>query len=699
MKNRMPKSVVLPNAHFLIVKIRGSHYNLSKYNFQGGSRMLLEEAYKILELPEGANRAKIRHAYANLSKLYHVETHPEEFARLHEAYKLALSAAGTGAQVSQKENFKAEKTYLTSPFSEEEENISNSFSKKTLKSQDETNNFIDDLINTSFSIQSCHDLIQLIYYRCRYDEISLETDAALLRITNAEQNIADELQIGNETPFLPYEKEFFHIPFLTWVKQDWTCIVCHPTFYRMQYTERFLSELYHLLLEETLNLRDGIRQELYFALCMAYGFFLDNKGAVYETTGHPLLAKIKKLLSQNPRHGEYIKDLEIWPDCQRARSIVLFCQKVYTSFLPANQPVPYTDKNDDNNAAGDISLAETAAKLLLDPEILWEEFIYDCLTDFLDATLSGQLVKNREIFHQFVKKRQQYLELSELRQEFTRDFLNLMDNNIDENYIYNACYVPLATRLERIKDRYLAKKEWKKIICRPDFFQAFKNWLLRPFSSVPCLMHYDSWKFLRTCFCGSSPFEMDCIRYLTTEFYFPEYEKRYKRELIWEDAHIEEEYFKEVFPIPALSEGKHNVLTGFGHAKSARIMEIEKIFGNLTFDLSGLDFLSRIANAMTHFNFLLVTQKHEKEAVTGDAFCFFEDRVLLYRKKENLLCRLTHPVFYDLISWKFESAAFHVITGKTGYDDNFLDSACKNLYCYRFYAQYKRNDSPEKDDQ
>ncbi len=345
--------------------------------------MLLEEAYKILELPEGANRAKIRHAYANLSKLYHVETHPEEFARLHEAYKLALSAAaGTGAQVSQEEDFKAEKTYLTSPFSEEEENISNFFSEKTLKPQNETVNFIDDLIDTKFSIQSCYDLIQLIYYRCRYDEISPETDAALLRITNAEQDIADELQIGNETPFLPYEKEFFHIPFLTWVKQDWICIVCHPTFYRMQYTERFLSELYHLLLEETLNLRDGIRQELYFALCMAYGFFLDNKGAVYETTGHPLLAKIKKLLSQNPRHGEYIKDLEIWPDCQRARSIVLFCQKVYTSFLPANQPVPYTDKNDDNNAAGDKSLAETAAELLLDPEILWKEFIYDCLTDF-----------------------------------------------------------------------------------------------------------------------------------------------------------------------------------------------------------------------------------------------------------------------------------------------------------------------------
>ncbi len=95
--------------------------------------MLLEEAYKILELPEGANRAKIRHAYANLSKLYHVETHPEEFARLHEAYKLALSAAaGTGAQVSQEEDFKAEKTYLTSPFSEEEENISNFSVKRPL---------------------------------------------------------------------------------------------------------------------------------------------------------------------------------------------------------------------------------------------------------------------------------------------------------------------------------------------------------------------------------------------------------------------------------------------------------------------------------------------------------------------------------------------------------------------------------------
>mgnify|MGYP001041373334 CR=1 FL=1 len=668
--------------------------------------MLLQEAFKILNLNKEASRAEIRHAYANLSRIYHVETHPEEFSRLHEAYKLALSAGENKSAQLSKEDLQTSaqlifpeetKNRPVSDLSEtrkihpptpnhgeskkEEENFSNSFTS-----------FLDDLLGLNFSIQNCCEPIQLLYYQCRYDEISLETDSMPLRITNAEQGIIDDFEINMEILSLSEKKKFLKIPWSTWKILDWNCIICHPDFYRVQNTLSFLTELYHFLSEETLNLRDGIRQELYFALCIAYNFFSDKKENPQKTPEQLLLIKVESLLYHHPKHSEYIQDLKLWSSCKEARRIVAFCQKIYSKFLFADDSVLDTSQNNTSDP-DKISLSETAAKLLLDEEIPWKEFIYDLLTKFLDATLFGQFSKDREIFHQFVKGRKEFHKLSKLRRNFARDFINLLDNNIAENYIYNACYLPLSLRLDRIKNRYFTKKDWKKIICRPIFFQDFKNWLLprhNGFFSVPCIMHYDAWKLLRENFEGSSAFEMDSISYLTTEFYFPEYEKRYQKELLWEADHIGESYLKEIFPIPALSEGKLELLHNIESAAPVGIEEVEKIWGNLFFDSSGFDFLTRIARTMTHFNFLLVTQKHEKEAVPGDAFCFLQDEVLLYRKKENFLCRLTHPIFYDLISWKFEAAVFPVLNGKPGYNENFLNTACRDLYCYRHYAATKK---------
>ncbi len=651
--------------------------------------MLLQEAFQILELAEGAGRAQIRHAYARLSKIYHVETHPEEFARLHEAYKLALSAAEKPGSATGEEGEGTSGRFV-SPAKEQVRSrldLSGTDTGSNARSQlsggkDTTNDILDRILGTNFSIENCSELTQLLCYRCRYDEISPEINAILSRITNAEQGITDDahLQICAETiATLPNNTKFLGIAWGTWKTLGWTCIVCHPDFYRAQYTQDFLDELCHFLLEETLNLRNGIGQELYFALCMAYGFFSGQKEAAQgqDSRENLLLAEIEKLLRLHPKHKEYIKDLEIWPDCQEAQHIVLFCQEVYAKTIRAGWPASGTDSSNSYPS----QLPQTAAELLLDDEIPWKEFIYDCLSNFFKPWLSGQ----------FAKKRREFLRISQLRQNFSRDFIHLLDYNVEENYIYNACYLPLAARLDRIKNRYLTKKEWKKIICQPAFLQAFKNWFFprhNGFSSVPCMMFYDEWKILRTCFEGSSPFEESSTRYLTTEHYFPEFEKRYKRERIWEDAHIEEAYFKETFPLPALSQGKLDFLETIKDAAPATLVEIEKIWGNLSYDAAGLDFLTRITNAMVHFNFLLVTGKHEKDAIPGDAFCFLEEEVLLYRKKENLLCHITHPVFYDLISWKFTSAAYP--NGKMGYDEAFLNTACRNLYCYRCYAEQKR---------
>lgn len=705
----------------------------------------MQNAFQILGLAEGAGRAEIRRAYAKLSKIYHVETDPENFSRLHAAYKTALAAAGTGnAEAADTENPNrsetsassvrgdlgtapaqsmvkrsgasmpsgAEKGIGTNSASSEPENdtaADSSFSKpqkntdtnlsfpdqekSTDTNASTTGALLDQLLGTDFSVQNCSDLTQLLYYRCRYDEISPEMNAVLLRITNTEQGITDQAQLQTSSEimdFVPDDRKFLGIPWGSWKTLDWTCIVCHPDFYRVQYTPSFLCELYQFLSEEALNLRDGIRQELYFALCMAYGFFSSGEKSAAEPTESSPAAEIINLLRLHPKHAEYQKDLGLWPDCREAARIVLFCQKVYARFMPSAHPVSISQKADictDTAPKDSLTLSEAAAQLLLDEEIPWKEFIYDRLADCPGGSLCAQ----------FAKKREDFFQLCRLRREFARDFINLLDNHIEENYIYNASYLPLAIRLGRIKDCYLTRKDWKKIVCRPTLLKAFQEWLFprrNGFSSVPCQMHYDTWKMLRTCFEGSTPFEAKGTRYLSTEYYFPEYEKRYQRELVWESAHIEEEYFRKIFPLPSLSQGKLDLLHIIEKAAPAGIQEVEKIFGNLTFDSSGLDFLTRITNAMTHFNFLLVTQKREKEAVPGDAFCFLENEVLLYRKKENLVCRLSHQVFYDLISWKFEAAAFPVCLGRTGYNEDFLNTACRNMYYYRCYVENQKNDNP-----
>lgn len=720
------------------------------------SQTKMQNAFEILGLTEGASRAEIRHAYAELSKRYHVETDPEAFSTLHEAYKTALAAAGR-RNAGMGDNEKHDKSSRSAPSVREDfgtgfarsqaKNDGHSMTSGTKNNVDtashssetetdtgtnhssgtknaavhplppsETQNtphstssekasatsatasaspdaLLDRLLGVGFSIENCSDLTQLLHYRCRYEEISPEIRAVLLRIPDMEQGISDEAHLHTipEAALLPPDhRDFLGVPWARWKALNQTCIVCHPDFYRAQHTPSFLNELYRFLSEETLNLRGGIRQELYFALCMAYGFFSSGEESKKPHTENPTLAEIEKLLRLHPKHVEYQKDLDLWPECLTARRIVRLCHEIYADWMPSAHPASGTKKSDVFSEAAKKnadSLSEAAAELLLDDETPWKEFIYDRLTDCPDHSLRAQ----------FTEKRKYFFKLGRLRRKFADAFINLLDNHIEENYIYNAGYLPLATRLDRIKDRYLKGTDQKRIVCRPAFLAAFREWLFphrNGFSSVPCLMHYDTWKMLRTCFDGSSAIEAEGTRYLTTEYYFPEYEKRYQKELAWENARIEEEYFREAFPVPALSRGKLDLLDTIKNATPAGIADIEKIFGNLTFDPAGLDFLTRITNAMTRFNFLLVTQKREKEAVPGDAFCFLEDEVLLYRKKENLVCRLTHPVFYDLISWKFEAAAFPAFHGKSGYDEDFLNTACRNLYCYRCYVRNLKSGSP-----
>ena len=87
---------------------------------------------------------------------------------------------------------------------------------------------------------------------------------------------------GTDTPKrnLPWKrKRFLHISWEEWKERKWLSVICHPVFLQRQYSLEVLAGLCGFLQEESQVRPEGIGQDLYFALCMAYGFFMDGDGA------------------------------------------------------------------------------------------------------------------------------------------------------------------------------------------------------------------------------------------------------------------------------------------------------------------------------------------------------------------------------------------------------------------------------------
>lgn len=697
--------------------------------------MTLQEAFQFLNLTLDANRAEIRHTYSELSKIYHVETHPEEFSRLHEAYKLALAQAAKPhtEQNSISENQKSQEKNSSDTDKTSEEHLAEQDSLKqqtkiqqiltlknfssdtdktsedhlaeqdSLKQQTETDQIytqkknsscseiLDQLFQDNFDINNYGELTQLLYYKCRYDEISSDLSAVLLRITNAEKGFINDPFHPEELdqPFpIPNSKPFFSVPWSTWKCLNWTAIISYPSFFGTQYNAEFLKELYLFLQEETRNCCSGISQELFFSLCMAYDFFYkessekdilsndftqhhpldfdiqNHKNKVEENSKITSLAKIKNLLLIHPKRQEYCQDLKTWQDCQKEREIVLLCRELYQYFILKNNPSK--------------TLLDTAEELLLADHTFWKEFIYDNF-----SKLNGILPHKMQI------RKHEFLQLKEQKENFRCDFFSILDGRIAGNYIDDNYYKPLIGRIKTFKKRYLKHENWKKLVCNESFFQALKEFMLpnrNGYISTVFMLPYEVWKTLRIWFSEDTLFEKKVSKYLSEEFFFPEYEKRYQRECLWDAQNAKTAYFKEIFPIAELSQGKMELLKTIWNGTSCRHQKIQKIWGNLTgYNEEGADFLIRLTNALTHFKFLVVTPKHEKDAVPGDAFCFLKDKVILYRKKENLTCYLSHQFFYDILARKLEGWAYSTLHQKTNYSDKFLDTVCKNMYYYRCY--------------
>lgn len=665
--------------------------------------MTRQEAFQILELPEDADRAQIRHAYSAKSKGCHVETQPEAFGRLHEAYKTAL--INVQSPVSEREKlwrqatdareniqadlFPPQKVQGGTEALRQEESRRKEASQNEKPTEmagqqvDDLDALLQETLGGDFSIRKCQEITRLIYHKCRYEDAkerhpeksSLARDGILW---------PDE-DFGRTD--IPWEDRpldntlFFHVPWKKWKKLGWICIICHPGFLGRQYEPGFLRELYGFLREENLNRRDGIGQNLYFSLCMAYGFFYDEyQEPPDQAPSWEALNAIQKLLHLHPKRQEYLQDLQGWAELRENHGLVLFVRKAFRFSKGEGDP-------EARQVFVGSFLASAEEKLLTDPDEQKEFIVQNLLT------LPGDL------FSRDLSRRKQDCEaLRQLQEDFFRAFEDAHDYSNPKNDVNRLGYRYrlLSDRIEDIRARYsIVDGSLKKIVCNPVFLRHFSQWLHPRGKDLvfdPRSLEYEFWKEFRQLFDGDSRFEQHALNLLTKDVYFPEYEKRYQRELQWEAQQIEKIYFQEALPVPELNREKLALLHTIEQGTPATIEEMPRLLGSIyRFDDDAFRFLGRIANAMVHFKFLLIWPKYEKDPAPGDAICFLEDEVILYRKKENLTCHLSHAVFYDVLSRFFDMAAKHAFRYKHAcYSEEFLDTACKNLYLYRCYIRRPR---------
>lgn len=672
--------------------------------------MTRQEAFRILELPDGTDRSQIRNAYSEKVKIYHVETHPEEFARLHEAYKTALRA-GTRNYLGNTDFFSRprahfqtdparwnnpsltddehsegplppenafsddplsqENAFSNDPFSQENAFSDNPLSRENAFSDDplsQENAFSDDPLSRKNAPADTQAPPPRSPYEDILDSLVEENPFSITRCLELTRLIYYKLKyMASSAPAenLPDDDmTFFQIPWRDWKDLEWILLICHPDFIRKQHSYDFLAQLYDFLQEESIVSPCGIGQEFYFALCTAYGFFLSAQD---QEPRSAMLQAVLDLLSAHPRHKEYARDLQQWENLQADRRLVLLCQEA----------VHYSQgkgMSEDRQAFAE-SFLDRAEILLMDEATPKNEFILQNLICLPDELFSRGLSERKRNYQHMQKA---------LFDEFTTAF----DPTLEGHSLSDADYIPVARRLAKLKEKYMPQGYWSRIIRSSGFMLSLKNWL-RPQGcrlSLNYYFPYDVWREIRRLFDDDAPFQKRYLIWMQTEAHFSEYEKRYQQELLWRRQHIEDAYFQETFPLPRMNLKKHQLLFTVHRGTPVGIGEMPSLLKGLyRHDKSSLRFFERLTAAMVHFNFLLIAPSYEKDPVPDDIICFLKDEVILYRKKEKLTCHLRHAVFYDHLARAFDSLAecYNYKSDKQSlYSEEFINTSCKNMYYY-----------------
>lgn len=480
-------------------------------------------------------------------------------------------------------------------------------------------------------------------------------------------------------------KRFLNILWEEWKERKWLSVICHPAFLQRQYSPEVLAGLCGFLQKESQVRPEGIGQDLYFALCTAYGFFMDiDDKAAADRQAKPAVSpeaksgyvRMKGLLAVHPSHREYVQDLQCWSDLKEERRFFSFCQEACCCWQGTG--------DQEQQAAFAENFSDTAEQWLL------MSSLPDSDMEFVLRNLCS--LPQPLFFRQLAAKMQEYAHLRSQQQEFFQAFVDVLDHTGEGHSGHECGYVPHMHRFRALKARYGTAGSWKKLLCSRSFLNDFRDWVLHTrhggyVSSWPRYLEYYGWREVRSQFDGISPFEEELLAWFKNDLYFTEYEKRFQRELVWKEQQIEKAYFRELFPLPEQSTEKLEVLRRAEQEKPIGPKKAsEALSGLYAYDETALRRLTQVTNAMVHFNFLLGASKDKGEAAWGDAVCFLEDEVLICRREENGTCRLTHAAFFDLISHIVDSKAdCHLTHKKSFYTDEFIETVCKNMYLYECY--------------
>ena len=596
------------------------------------AQMTRNQALEILNLPQDAGRAEIRGAYSKLCKIYHVETHPEEFQQIHQAYKIALATpAGEGCvtpfftmmeetQTDQlffggedaitRENFTGESSTVA-----EEEIIEREFKEPMETSP--YDDLLDSLLGNTLNPGDYQELTQLIYYKY-YNDLVLNADSS-------EDPLPDFL------PTEPAEERlFFDVPWRDWKQIHWSTLFCCPEFIRKQYDYTFRDELCQLL-----HLTSPI--DVLFELAEKQGW--------------------KRLYYRLCQWAVNYSDNDCHPITNMAYSQEKFLDIVEKELIQYKQ------------------FANFQNHLILQ----W--------LSGLKGDLFSKALRERIQFHK---------DFEETREKCAEDFRRMILDYPKTHSPFLKGYETLDSRMAFFAEQYLQRKDWQKIIVCSTFFDMLTDWMRGDSDMVPCaLMPYDVWKMLRVWFQDSSTLGNHAVYWLAHKYYFPEYMKRQQAEIAWQIGNEAVRHYKNVFPLPEFTQGKLDLLKVIDGAVEVKDLSeteahtMQNLFQRVKLGAaSAQPFLTRITDGMIHFKFLLFASKQATNSNYGDAFCFLKDEVILYKEQENRKCVLTHQAFYDVIAGKVDYMAYQysMHADNPAYTEEFLQSVCKNLYYYNCYA-------------
>ncbi len=221
--------------------------------------------WEILQIEKTTDLTKIRHAYAQLSKVYHPEREPQKFQELYKAYQEAVKYANT--------------------YQDDEDDFWG-------EAEDAAD--VDEVVEAVKVVNKFANLKETAYLTEK-EEAEQESDAFAEQLyTHVSAKIKEGLEVF---------KEYF----LQRGSKDWRQFMVTPAFLRVQYEEQFAALLADFLKNQKVCVPEKLPFKLVQELFFAYDSFLAERGEEFFEDG---FTELFELLYSNQQIDIILEHLE-----------------------------------------------------------------------------------------------------------------------------------------------------------------------------------------------------------------------------------------------------------------------------------------------------------------------------------------------------------------------------------------------------